>query len=580
MTSHPQPITSTLECAVAPFTAGGTLLHGPAGCGKTELARALAGRVSCAVQFLDTRRIRCWRTGGAEVALRSELCKARAAAPCVLVIDELPAIAPAGARPGSPESRLALQLAEGIQQLRIAAVFTLGICREADSVHAAVRRSGRLHHELAVRAPTPAQRSAILEALAHKLLPAAITSAGRRLRHVVRSVGGEAHGLCGAQLAGLCQHAAMAAWRVGHGSPGAGAPYADSASGSGVTLVPPDEAGWCAALEAARSTALSALRLSSTVDNSPTGPPLTTLPVKSDAAEAAAEATRIADGAGDHHTRAGHESSPPPPPAVRSAASATALEALARLPAGEALLASLIAPLCSPSTFKRLGVRPPRGVLMYGGPGVGKTTLARHIAAASSASFVEVHAAQLVSPIIGASEAALARLFTSARAAAPCILFLDGVDALAPQRGADSSTEGTMDRLLSLLLTEVDGALQWEGPPVVLLGATRQRALLDPAILRPGRLDVHLSVGAPDDSQRGHLLEHLLARTPVDWAASDGGASDGVSLAWLAQRSAGFTLAQLSALTREAAMNALRESIDVERVRFAHFEKAAAALLR
>ena len=278
---------------------------------------------------------------------------------------------------------------------------------------------------------------------------------------------------------------------------------------------------------------------------------------------------------------------------------ASALAALRRMPSGEALLISLVLPLNAPSAFGRLGVAPPRGVLLHGPAGCGKTSLARLVASAAAANFVEVHAAHLISSALGASEAAVARLFAAARAAAPCVLFLDGLEALAPPRGADTSTEGTMDRLLSLLLTEMDGALRFDGPPVVVLGATRHKADLDPSILRPGRLDVHVAIGTPSAAERERLLHDMLRRTPVRWepakaaspaqadarhpAEGSGGAVSGdVSLAWLVQLCEGCSVADLSAFCREAAMAALREQLSVDAqshgceatVGAAHFLKA------
>ena len=145
-----------------------------------------------------------------------------------------------------------------------------------------------------------------------------------------------------------------------------------------------------------------------------------------------------------------------------------------------------------------------------------------------------------------------------------------------------------MDRLLSLLLTEIDGALRFKGPPVVLLGATRDRHDLDPAILRPGRLDVHVAIGPPDAAHRAQLLRRMLSQTPVAWASDSSSSADGtgsaagdegdVSLPALVQLSAGFSLAQLSALCREAAMEALREhglKAQHVRVRAPHFHSAA-----
>lgn len=414
-----------IEAALA-SSGGGALLHGPPGCGKTRLAGTLSKRQLHPILWLSTPHRAFSRPGAAEAALRTELQAARARAPCVLVIDELHAVAPCDAPVGSTKSRLALQLADGIQSLVRASVFVLGICREPGEVHAAVRRNGRLHYEFGIRTPSPERRTRMLLLLAERLLPPESDEShlACELRAIVRRVARDAHGLCGAQLAGLCQHAAMAAWRRAGGTPTANAHATPPAA-------LPSSEEWWASLLAARAAFMGALGL-------PTCPPSATGVSELGSAE-------------------------------------TAMAALERLPSGGALLATVIMPLRSPEVFVDLGVPPPRGVLLYGPEGCGKTTLARHVVAAAAANFFEVHAAQLISPVVGASERTLARLFASAQAAAPCILFIDGIESLAPVRGADTSTEGTMDRLLSLMLVELDGARRHSGPRFILLCATRER---------------------------------------------------------------------------------------------------------
>ena len=149
---------------------------------------------------------------------------------------------------------------------------------------------------------------------------------------------------------------------------------------------------------------------------------------------------------------------------------------------------------------------------------------------------------------------------------APCVLFIDQIEALAPPRGFDTTTEQTLDRLLSLLLIQLDGVVaQHDGPPLLLLAAAHRKAQLDPAILRPGRLDVHIAIPPPDAARRRRLLARMLAATPL---AAD------VSLDALARATDGCSLAQLSGICREAAMSALRDDLGCEAVGERHVQAA------
>jgi transitional endoplasmic reticulum ATPase len=205
-------------------------------------------------------------------------------------------------------------------------------------------------------------------------------------------------------------------------------------------------------------------------------------------------------------------------------------------------------PLRNPRLFARLGVRPARGVLLHGAPGVGKTLLARALARESQANFIAVRGPQLFSMYVGETERAVRDLFRAARQAAPCVIFFDELDALAPARGmADNQTA---ERVVAQLLTEIDGIQGLEG--VVVLAATNRPELIDPALLRPGRFDMLVALPPPDREARLAILRVHTRSTPM---ARD------VDLARIATASEGLTGADLEALCRRAALGAVRAQL-------------------
>ena len=219
-------------------------------------------------------------------------------------------------------------------------------------------------------------------------------------------------------------------------------------------------------------------------------------------------------------------------------------------------------PIKNPESFKRMGIRPPRGVLLYGPPGTGKTLLAKAVATESEANFIQVKGPSLLSMWVGKSEEGVRRIFERARQVAPCIIFFDEIDALASKRGFDSGTKVT-ERVLNQLLAEMDGL---EGlNDVIVIGATNRPDMLDPALLRPGRFDKILLVDAPDTKSRESILRIHTAKMPL---------AKNVNISKIAEQTAGYTGADLEALARKAAMFALRESHDAKEVKKKHFESA------
>jgi transitional endoplasmic reticulum ATPase len=218
-------------------------------------------------------------------------------------------------------------------------------------------------------------------------------------------------------------------------------------------------------------------------------------------------------------------------------------------------------PLKNPECFERIGIRPPRGILMYGPPGCGKTLLARAVANESGANFISIKGPQVYSKWVGESEKMIRDIFRRAKQVAPTIIFFDEIDALAPKRSSRDTTR-VSENVVSQLLSEMSGLEELHG--VVVLAATNRPDIVDPALLRPGRFDRFVLVEPPNEKARLEILNIHTKDMPLK----------GVDLKDLAKKTVSFSGADLEALTREAGMDALRENINTKEVKGKHFENA------
>jgi transitional endoplasmic reticulum ATPase len=220
-------------------------------------------------------------------------------------------------------------------------------------------------------------------------------------------------------------------------------------------------------------------------------------------------------------------------------------------------------PLRSPQSFKRMGIRPAKGFLLFGPPGTGKTLLAKAVAREAEANFVATKSSDLLSKWYGESEQQVSRLFERARQVAPTVIFIDEIDSLAPARGGGLGEPAVTERVVNTLLAEMDGLEDMQG--VVIMAATNRPNLLDPALLRPGRFDELVYVPVPDLKARRKILGIHTKKMPL---AGD------IDLEELAEKTERFTGADLEDLTRRAGLIALRQSIDASSVSREDFTKA------
>eukprot|EP00041_Stephanoeca_diplocostata_P016766 m.331421 g.331421 ORF g.331421 m.331421 type:complete len:819 (-) comp20477_c0_seq2:465-2921(-) len=495
----------------------GILLYGPPGTGKTLLARCVADRTGAAFLAINGPDVFAPYLGESEANLRAVFSKAEgmaAARPVLLFIDEIDALCPKREANATHENRVVAQLLTLMDGMMVRQVHlvVLAATNRPNALDPALRRPGRFDREVEIPAPTPEQRCKILEFCTRRMTIASDVEFATLAASTV--------GYVGADLAALAREAALCAVRR------VDIDATDGTASGG------DNAG------ALVWGSPSLLRASVTMEDFTV------------AMRGMVASTRRGDVVAVQHT---------------------SWEDIGGLGAvKEQLEQAAIWPLLYPQTFRRLGISPPRGVLLYGPPGCAKTTLARALASSCHASFFVLSGADIFSPYIGDAERAVRDVFRKARLSSPSIVFLDEVDAIVGNRDrAGSDSGGVQERVLATLLTEMDG-IESAGQ-VLIVAATNRRDCLDKAFVRAGRIDRAILVPLPDEAARRSILGIKTRQMPL---------AEDVDLSSIASLTDGCSGADLDGMCREAAILAMRENILSACVCHRHFVTASRAVRR
>ncbi|KAL4954601.1 P-loop containing nucleoside triphosphate hydrolase protein [Aspergillus filifer] len=504
----------------------GVLLHGPPGCGKTMIANAFAAELGVPFISISAPSIVSGMSGESEKALREHFEEARRLAPCLIFIDEIDAITPKReSAQREMEKRIVAQLLTCMDDLALEKtdgkpVIVLAATNRPDSLDAALRRGGRFDKEINMTVPSEPVREQILRALTRKM----------RLADDLdfKTLAKRTPGFVGADLNDLVATAGSTAIKR----------YLDllkSNSGEEMDIEEPNDD---------LSPKVKELRrLITHAKENPIGNEAEVVLVSN--ADFFVALPKIQPSS----KREGFATIPDTTWADIGALSSIRDE----------LATAIVDPITQPELYASVGITAPTGVLLWGPPGCGKTLLAKAVANESRANFISVKGPELLNKYVGESERAVRQVFVRARSSVPCVIFFDELDALVPRR--DDTLSEASARVVNTLLTELDG-LGSSRQGIYVIAATNRPDIIDPAMLRPGRLETLLFVNLPSPLERSEILHTLVRKLPIEFNED---------LRGLAEECEGFSGADLTSLLRRAGYNAIKRR---DTIRFEDFVAA------
>ncbi|KKK15921.1 AAA family ATPase/60S ribosome export protein [Aspergillus rambellii] len=491
----------------------GVLLHGPPGCGKTMIANAFAAELGVPFISISAPSVISGMSGESEKALREHFEEAKRLAPCLIFIDEIDAITPKReSAQREMEKRIVAQLLTCMDELALEKtdgkpVIVLAATNRPDSLDAALRRGGRFDKEINMTVPSEPVRELILRALTRKM----------RLADDLdfKTLAKRTPGFVGADLNDLVSTAGSAAIKR----------Y----------------------LELLKSNSGEEMDIEGVEDDlSPRVKELRRLITHAKETPIGDEAQVVLVSNADFFTAL-----PKIQPSSKREGFATIpdttwadIGALGGI--REELVTAIVEPIRTPDLYASVGITAPTGVLLWGPPGCGKTLLAKAVANESRANFISVKGPELLNKYVGESERAVRQVFVRARSSVPCVIFFDELDALVPRR--DDTLSEASARVVNTLLTELDG-LGSSRQGIYVIAATNRPDIIDPAMLRPGRLETLLFVNLPSPSERVDILQTLVRNLPIEFSED---------LRRLAEDCEGFSGADLGSLLRRAGYSAIK----------------------